>query len=84
MRALLAQHGLAVEHDQDARTLTLSGNATNLEAPYDLVRKMRASVLVLGPLRGAAARRGSRCPAAAPSAPGRWTCTSRAWRRWAP
>ena len=50
MRALLAQHGLTVEHDQDARTLTLSGNATNLEAPYDLVRKMRASVLVLGPL----------------------------------
>ena len=50
MRALLAQHGLAVEHDQDARTLTLSGEASNLEAPYDLVRKMRASVLVLGPI----------------------------------
>jgi UDP-N-acetylglucosamine 1-carboxyvinyltransferase len=50
MASLLEQHGLAVEHDRAARSLTLSGNATNLEAPYDLVRKMRASVLVLGPL----------------------------------
>ena len=50
MRALLAQHGLAVAHDKAARSLTLSGAATNLEAPYDIVRKMRASVLVLGPL----------------------------------
>ncbi|PZW45094.1 UDP-N-acetylglucosamine 1-carboxyvinyltransferase [Humitalea rosea] len=50
MGALLRQHGLVVEHDKVARTITLSGAATNLEAPYDLVRKMRASVLVLGPL----------------------------------
>ncbi|MFC7472912.1 UDP-N-acetylglucosamine 1-carboxyvinyltransferase [Dankookia sp. GCM10030260] len=50
MAGLLRQHGLAVEHDKAARTITLSGAATSLEAPYDLVRKMRASVLVLGPL----------------------------------
>ena len=50
MRALLEQHGLTVLHNKTARTLTLSGAATNLEAPYDIVRKMRASVLVLGPL----------------------------------
>lgn len=50
MRALLVQHGLTVAHDRQARTLTISGAATNLEAPYDIVRKMRASVLVLGPL----------------------------------
>ena len=50
MGGLLRQHGLTVEHDKAARTITLSGAATNLEAPYDLVRKMRASVLVLGPL----------------------------------
>ena len=50
MRALLAQHGLRVEHDKVARTITLAGAANNLEAPYDIVRKMRASVLVLGPL----------------------------------
>ncbi|WP_137178534.1 UDP-N-acetylglucosamine 1-carboxyvinyltransferase [Roseomonas sp. AR75] len=50
MRALLAQHGLLVEHDRAGRRLILQGSATNLEAPYDIVRKMRASVLVLGPL----------------------------------
>ena len=50
MAGLLAQHGLSVEHDTNARTMTLGGTATNLVAPYDLVRKMRASVLVLGPL----------------------------------
>jgi UDP-N-acetylglucosamine 1-carboxyvinyltransferase len=50
MAALLAQHGLKVEHDKATRTLRLEGEATNLEAPYDLVRKMRASILVLGPL----------------------------------
>ena len=50
MAGLLAQHGLTVARDKQARTITISGSATNLEAPYDLVRKMRASVLVLGPL----------------------------------
>jgi UDP-N-acetylglucosamine 1-carboxyvinyltransferase len=50
MRALLTQHGLIVEHDRAGRRLILLGTATNLEAPYDIVRKMRASVLVLGPL----------------------------------
>jgi UDP-N-acetylglucosamine 1-carboxyvinyltransferase len=50
MGKLLAQHGLAVEHDTGRRRISLSGRATNMEAPYDLVRKMRASVLVLGPL----------------------------------
>jgi len=50
MIRLLEQHGLEVVHDTVARTVRLSGTATNLIAPYDLVRKMRASVLVLGPL----------------------------------
>jgi UDP-N-acetylglucosamine 1-carboxyvinyltransferase len=50
MRHLLVQHGQKVEHDRDGRRLIISGAANNLEAPYDLVRKMRASVLVMGPL----------------------------------
>ena len=50
MAGLLAHHGLDVERDKTARSITISGAATDLEAPYDLVRKMRASVLVLGPL----------------------------------
>lgn len=50
MAGLLGHHGLAVERDKTARSITITGAATDLEAPYDLVRKMRASVLVLGPL----------------------------------
>jgi UDP-N-acetylglucosamine 1-carboxyvinyltransferase len=51
MSALLAQHGIAVEPvGTNGRTLALGGPITNTEAPYDIVRKMRASVLVLGPL----------------------------------
>jgi UDP-N-acetylglucosamine 1-carboxyvinyltransferase len=48
---LLRQHGIAVEPGgNDGRTLSLGGAITNTEAPYDIVRKMRASFLVLGPL----------------------------------
>ena len=50
MAGLLGHHGLTVSRDTNARSITISGSATDLEAPYDLVRKMRASVLVLGPL----------------------------------
>jgi UDP-N-acetylglucosamine 1-carboxyvinyltransferase len=48
MAELLAQHGITVI--PEGRTLTLGGRITNTEAPYDIVRKMRASILVLGPL----------------------------------
>jgi UDP-N-acetylglucosamine 1-carboxyvinyltransferase len=50
MAALLGQHGLRVSHDKASRQLRLEGEVTSFEAPYDLVRKMRASILVLGPL----------------------------------
>ena len=58
MSTLLAQHGVALSmhggpddggHDGHVMSLT-AANVDNLEAPYDIVRKMRASVLVLGPL----------------------------------
>ncbi len=48
MSALIAQHGVAVV--PDGRTLSIGGPITNTEAPYEIVRKMRASILVLGPL----------------------------------
>ena len=48
MAELLALHGFAVE--PSGRTLSLGGRITNTLAPYDIVRKMRASILVLGPL----------------------------------
>src|SRR5208283_5883053 len=51
MAALIAQHGVAVERPgNDGRVLSIGGAISNTEAPYDIVRKMRASVLVLGPL----------------------------------
>ncbi len=50
MAELLAGHGIGVEAAGDGRTLALGGAITSTEAPYDIVRKMRASVLVLGPL----------------------------------
>lgn len=49
MLNLLRQTGLRVEQDGDK--VQLNGSAiTHLEAPYDLVKTMRASILVLGPL----------------------------------
>ena len=49
MLKLLTQMGMQVE--QDGAQLALSGrHIDRLEAPYDLVKTMRASILVLGPL----------------------------------
>ncbi|HJV01358.1 MAG TPA: UDP-N-acetylglucosamine 1-carboxyvinyltransferase [Burkholderiaceae bacterium] len=49
MLKLLGQTGLKVE--QDGERVTLNGSAiTKLEAPYEMVKTMRASILVLGPL----------------------------------
>src|SRR5450830_616062 len=49
MLKLLEQTGLKVQ--QDGETVTLNGShIDSLEAPYDLVKTMRASILVLGPL----------------------------------
>ncbi|MCQ2914175.1 MAG: UDP-N-acetylglucosamine 1-carboxyvinyltransferase [Alphaproteobacteria bacterium] len=52
MAQLLAGHGVKLTMtDEDRGTFQFDGsNIFNLKAPYDIVRKMRASVLVLGPL----------------------------------
>jgi UDP-N-acetylglucosamine 1-carboxyvinyltransferase len=71
MANLLAQHGVAMALNGDSqngsptgRALELTaGEITNTTAPYDLVRRMRASVLVLGPLL-------ARCGKARVSLPG--------------
>ncbi len=64
MTSLLLQHGIAVEPvGNEGRVLSLGGPITSTEAPYDIVRKMRASVLVLGPLL-------ARCREARVSLPG--------------
>lgn len=63
MGDLLAQHGIAVERTQQGRVMSLGGAITNTLAPYDIVRKMRASILVLGALL-------ARCREAKVSLPG--------------
>ncbi|MBI1273230.1 MAG: UDP-N-acetylglucosamine 1-carboxyvinyltransferase [Alphaproteobacteria bacterium] len=58
MANLLSHHGVGINLNGDdagdghvGRVIELHGkNITDTTAPYDLVRKMRASVLVLGPL----------------------------------
>ncbi len=51
MTTLLAQHGLDIRRlDAEGRRLAIGGQIRNPEAPYDIMRKMRASILVLGPL----------------------------------
>lgn len=51
MAALLSELGVDVQMNAEARSVGLDGgNVTETTAPYDIVRKMRASVLVLGPL----------------------------------
>ncbi|MDO9421672.1 MAG: UDP-N-acetylglucosamine 1-carboxyvinyltransferase [Herminiimonas sp.] len=49
MLKLLRQMGLQIE--QDGENVTLNGSGIDkLEAPYEMVKTMRASILVLGPL----------------------------------
>jgi UDP-N-acetylglucosamine 1-carboxyvinyltransferase len=68
MANLLVQHGVTVVPDEaggnGGQVLELSAaHITSTTAPYDLVRKMRASILVLGPLL-------ARCGRARVSLPG--------------
>ncbi len=49
IKLLLSHLGAKIETDGDVVKIDAS-NILNHEAPYDLVRKMRASILVLGPL----------------------------------
>jgi UDP-N-acetylglucosamine 1-carboxyvinyltransferase len=51
MKTLLTEHGVSIEASSgNERILSFVGSISNTTAPYDIVRKMRASVLVLGPL----------------------------------
>ena len=86
MGLLLAQHGIAVEPvGNDGRTLSLGGAITSTEAPYDIVRKMRASVLVLGPLLARTGEaRVSHARRLRDRRPPDRSAPQRAWSRWAP
>jgi len=63
MAGLLEQHGVEKQRSIVGDLTLTAREITNIEAPYDLVRRMRASVLVLGPLL-------ARCGEARVSLPG--------------
>jgi len=63
LKQLLAHHGATVENGRQGHVKITAGSITDVTAPYDLVRKMRASVLVLGPIL-------ARCGEARVSLPG--------------
>jgi len=50
MVALMQEFGVAAFIGTGRRLILDAGQARNAEAPYDMVRKMRASILVLAPL----------------------------------
>ncbi len=51
-RRLLAEMGVAVEVREDGTATINASEVRSCEAPYELVKTMRASILVLGPLMG--------------------------------
>src|SRR4029450_9026266 len=76
-----------VKKGEFGRRMTLQArDIASTVAPYDMVRRMRASILVLGPMRaragggGGGGGRRCRCLAAAPLATGRSTCICRRWK----
>jgi len=50
MLTLLKNMGVVAERSEDHTVSLNAGHVATLEAPYDLVKTMRASILVLGPL----------------------------------
>ena len=58
MLAMMREFGVVTTRGPGRRLVLNAGGARNAEAPYDMVRRMRASILVLAPLL---ARFGSAC-----------------------
>ena len=72
MLQILTHLGAQVE--RASGTVTVTAEKIESVAPYDVVRKMRASVCVLGRCSAVARKRRFRCRAAASSAIGRLIC----------
>src|SRR6266508_5126620 len=49
-KRLLSEMGVEAEVREDGTSSLKAANVTSLEAPYEMVKTMRASILVLGPL----------------------------------
>lgn len=68
----------------DNMTVQLDGSKVeHCHAPYDLVKKMRASILVLGPLLAHFGSAEVSLPGGCAIGSRRWICTSVGWKRWA-
>lgn len=84
MTNLIAATGATVSVDGETVEIC-AANVERAEAPYELVKTMRASSLVLGPLVApAAAVRGFRCREGAPLEPARSTSTCTDSNSWGP
>ena len=89
MSEVLRRLGCDVEYERTAdgggggRVTIDVPDKPSTETDYDLVRRMRASISVLGPLVARCGAAGWPCPAATPSAPAASTCTSRVSSGWA-
>jgi UDP-N-acetylglucosamine 1-carboxyvinyltransferase len=70
MERLLVDIGSETSIHEETVTIQ-TAKIVSPEAPYELVKTMRASSLVLGPLVARAGARGCQCPAAVPSERGR-------------
>ena len=88
LKRILGNHGVDVtvsgkragESTEDGEVVRLSAaNIVDTFAPYELVSQMRASFWVVAPLLGRMGGRRFRCPAVAPSAPGRSISCSWRW-----
>ena len=82
MCRLLCHLGAEVEFENGCMTINVP-DEIECETPVELVRKMRASSLVLGPLTRDAGAPSCRCQEAATSEAARSTSISRDLRRWA-
>ena len=83
MRKLLDNMGVQTEtHGERGGMSFEAREPLNPQAPYELVKTMRASVLALGPLLARCAKARVSCPEAVPSGRARWSSTSRDWRPW--
>ena len=84
MLKLIRNMGVSAERDDNGTVKLDAGALNNPEAPYELVKTMRASVLALGPLLARFGRAKVSLPVAVPLVRALWTSTSRVCRPWEP
>jgi UDP-N-acetylglucosamine 1-carboxyvinyltransferase len=84
MNKLLASMGVAITGTNGHGFVLDSNNITDFTAPYDLVKTMRASILVLGPMLARYGVANVSFPAAAQLVLVQWIFTCVASKPWAP